>query len=246
MAAEYDVQNKANLVKKHDKLVSAGRDILAARYGAALADTLIGESLAEFEKLIPELPDIGGEKNPLNDNLIFSASALAFYRAMMRHGKTVYETGEILYRTMEVWVRRYPRWLRRVMGWYYLSKFNQRGVRQKAAISQQRRYPGDWVREYVEGDGHTFVWGTNYAECGIVKFLHSQGADELAPYLCLTDYALFGALGIDLERTTTLAEGGPRCDFRLKKGPATRSGWPPPWPEPQEEESDPATDHPQA
>ena len=40
----------------------------------------------------------------------------------------------------------------------------------------------------------------------------------MAPYLCQTDYALFGAMGIELKRTMTLAEGSERCDFRLKRG----------------------------
>jgi hypothetical protein len=83
------------------------------------------------------------------------------------------------------------------------------------------------VFEHVEGDAETFDWGRDYIECGIVKFLHSQGADELTPCLCLTDYALFGALGIELKRTMTLAEGDKKCDFRFKKGDSA-SGWPPP------------------
>jgi hypothetical protein len=78
------------------------------------------------------------------------------------------------------------------------------------------------VFEYVEGDGTTFDWGRDYVECGIVKFLHSQEADELTPYLCQTDYALFDALGIKLKRTMTLATGCEKCDFRFKKGEPPR------------------------
>jgi|GEM_PF-349071 len=235
-APEYYIKNGTKLLKEHNRLVLTGRGIAVARYGEAFADTLARESLAELEKLIPELPYIGGEQNALTDNLIFSASALAFYRVMKRNGGTVQETGEALYRTVEAWIERYPRWLRCVMGWYYMSRFNQWRSRQKAAASQERRYPGDWVREHVEGVGDTFDWGMDYTECGIVKFLHSQGADELAPYLCLTDYALYSALGIGLKRTMTLAEGCEKCDFRFKKGTATRNGWPPPWLEAQPEE----------
>lgn len=50
----------------------------------------------------------------------------------------------------------------------------------------------------------------------------------MTPYHCLTDYALFGTLGIELKRTMTLAQGGEKCDFRFKKGKSS-SGWPPPW-----------------
>jgi hypothetical protein len=230
---EYYVRNKARLLREHRKMAAAGRELGGARYGEAFADTIERESLVEFEKLIPELPYIGGRRNSLTGNLVSSASALAFYRVMKRHGKTVEETGEFLYRMTEAWINRYPRFVRRLMGLYYTSRLNQRRSRQKAVASQERRYAGDWVREHVEGDGDTFDWGVDYTECGIVKFLHGQAVDELAPYLCLLDYALFGALGIGLKRTQTLAEGGERCDFRFRKRGEMVSGWPPPWLEAQ-------------
>jgi hypothetical protein len=234
IGSEYYVRNKARLLRDHRKLATTGQRIMSARYEADFVAAVTRESLAEFEKLIPELPYIGGDQNPLTGNLVFSASALAFYHVMKRRGKTVEETGKLLYRIMEVWIRRYPGFIRRLMGSYYLSKLSRRLSRQRAPLSQERRYAGDWVFEYVEGDGETFEWGRDYVECGIVKFLHSQGADELTPYLCLTDYALFGALGIELKRTTTLAKGGEKCDFRFKKGESP-SGSSPPWLETQEE-----------
>jgi hypothetical protein len=227
-AAEYCVRHKAKLLEEHRRLAMIGQEIMAARYEADFIAAVTRESLAEFEKLIPELPYIGGEQNPLTDNLVFSASALAFYRVMKRRGRSVAETGELLYRIMEAWIRRYPRFIRRLMGYHTMSKFSRRLSRRRASLSQRCRYAGDWVFEYVEGDGETFEWGRDYVECGIVKFLHTQGADELTPYLCLTDYALFGALGIELKRTTTLAEGDEKCDFRFKRGESP-SGWPPPW-----------------
>jgi hypothetical protein len=229
VGAEYYVRNQDKLFEEHRKMAAAGREIIVARYGKAFADTLLSESLAEFETLIPALPYIGGKQNPLTDNLISSAGALALYRVMQRHGKTVEETGELLYRMMEAWIMRYPRLMRRLMGRYFMSRLSQRQSKKRSALSQQRRYPADWVREHIEGDSQTFDWGVNYLECGIVKFLHSQGAGELAPYLCLLDYVLFGALDIGLTRTQTLAIGNKKCDFRFKWGGETPSGWPPPW-----------------
>jgi hypothetical protein len=230
---EYYVRNKAKLLQEHRGLATIGQEIMAARYEADFIAAVTRKSLLEFEKLIPELPYIGGDQNPLTRNLVFSASALAFYRVMKRHNGTVEETGELLYQIMEAWIRRYPRFIRRLMGYYHI-RFKRRLSMRRSPLSQERRYAGDWVFEHVEGDGEAFDWGRDYVECGIVKFLHSQEADELTPYLCLTDYALFGALGIELKRTMTLAEEGERCDFRFKKGKSP-SGWPPPWFETQEE-----------
>jgi hypothetical protein len=224
----YYIRNQARLLKEHRKMAAAGQEIVSARYGQAFADTLLRESVSEFERLLPVLPYIGGAQNPLTTNLIQSASALALYRVMQRYGKTVEETGELLYRITEAWASRYPRFLRHLIGCYFMSGFGQRRSRKWSAMTQERCYPDDWVRVHVEGDGETFDWGADYTECGIVKFLHSQGADELAPYLCRVDYATFGALGVGFKRTMTLAEGCEKCDFRFKQGTETPSGWPPP------------------
>ena len=91
-------------------------------------------------------------------------------------------------------------------------------LRHAAAISQQRRYPDDWVFEIVEGDGQSFVCGVDYTECGAVKYLAREGAPELAPYLCWLDYIQFAAMHLRLDRTETLAQGGQRCDFRVGRG----------------------------
>jgi hypothetical protein len=105
-------------------------------------------------------------------------------------------------------------------------------VRAAAAESQQRRYSGDWVCTFVEGDGETFDYGLDVTECGICKFYHAQGADELAPYMCLSDYVGSCAFDRGLVRYKTIAEGAEVCDFRYKQGRETfvyplRDGWPP-------------------
>jgi hypothetical protein len=47
-------------------------------------------------------------------------------------------------------------------------------------------------------------------------------------YLCPADILYSQALGWGLMRTTTLAEGAARCDFRFKKGGVTRVAVPEP------------------
>lgn len=123
--------------------------------------------------MIPELPYIGSDHSSLTGNLASSVSALTVYRVIRRQGKSIGEIGRLLYQIIEAWIRRYPRLVRLMMGRYFMSRSNQRWSRQKAAISQERRYAGDWVLAHVEGDGVTFDWGMDYTECGIVKFLHS-------------------------------------------------------------------------
>jgi hypothetical protein len=43
----------------------------------------------------------------------------------------------------------------------------------QARWTQQRRYPGDWMCEVVDGAGQPFDFGMDITECGIVKFLRA-------------------------------------------------------------------------
>jgi len=103
-------------------------------------------------------------------------------------------------------------------------------AREKAALSQERRYPGDWVCTFVEGDG-TFDWGLDFGECGIKKFLEAQDALELGPYMCAVDYITIGAMGVELRRTKTLIHGCDCCDFRFVVDGTPPPAWPPRFPE---------------
>lgn len=95
-------------------------------------------------------------------------------------------------------------------------------MKKRAASSQEREYSGGYVLTYIEGDGKDFDFGIDYIKCAACKFLDEQNAAELSPYVCAVDKVASEMLGWGLRRTTTLAEGGERCDFRFKKGGKTR------------------------
>ena len=69
-------------------------------------------------------------------------------------------------------------------------------------------------------------------ECGIIKFLDAQGASELVPYLCSIDYITYHAMGIELQRSETLAVDCARWNFRIiVSGNPVHPLWPPVFPE---------------
>jgi hypothetical protein len=98
-------------------------------------------------------------------------------------------------------------------------------LKSQATESQKRLYPDDWVWRFVEGNGREFDYGIDVTECGAFKFFHTQGADELLPYMCRLDFAISEAMGMGLARTMTLAEGGEKCDYRFKRGRKTTQDW---------------------
>jgi hypothetical protein len=161
-------------------------------------------------------PYIGGKANPLTDTLEQMTSLLALYQVMKRHGKTVEEIGELVYEMGRARVKRFPKAFRMLLGRLYMTKFWKERTKKKALESRQKKYPGNFVYEVVEGDDKNFAWGINYLECGVVKFFRQQNADEFTPYMCLIDYLMFPDMGIELQRQGTIANGCTHCDFRFK------------------------------
>jgi hypothetical protein len=212
----YNGQIKHKLMKRHQKMMGIGQPIMTRRFGYYLAATAVAESDIEFQNLIPQIPSIGGKDNPMTDTLVQMTSLLALYRVLKRHGRDVTEIGDIAYEMAQAWVAAYPQFARHIIGKYYMSRFNRKRQKQKAINSQKRQYPGDFVIEFVEGNNNDFDWGINFVECGVVKFFAEQDASEFTPAMCRIDYLLFPALGIDLQRTGTIAQGCTHCDFRFR------------------------------
>ena len=174
--------------------------------------------MERFVALLPGIPYIGGKENRLTENLYLTAAMLAFHQELGTHGKTITETARIIYLGTNSLYRSFPyNFMLRWEGWRIFSQDHLNKIRQEAEISHARRYPGDWVFDYLPSDGKTYLYGVNYTECGIVKYLDQQGASELAPYLCWLDYPMCNAMHVGLIRTETIAQGFTKCNFRFCK-----------------------------
>ena len=141
------------------------------------------------------------------------------YRALRARGASEEEAARLIHLGEVAFYKSAPmRWVMRLQGRGFLSRRGVAMWRRIAATSQERRYPHDWVYEIVQGDGSDSGMGLDCIECGAVKYLDREGASEYAPYLCWIDYPQFAAMGLRLDRTETIAQGGQRCDFRVSRG----------------------------
>ncbi len=223
---EYYASRKSEILALFDDHAQAWKPFIVSRYGDDFADTILKEAREQHEALIPEIPYIGGDENPMTRHLIRSTTSLALCMAMKAQGKTAEETGKIIYDAVVKRASHLTPWPLK------LTSDDVRKRREQAKRSQERRYSGDWVREYVEGDGVEFDYGYDFLECGTQKFYHAQGADEFLPFFCFLDFPVNEAYGRGLwgfTRTMTLAEGYEKCNFRFKKGGKTEHEWPPPF-----------------
>lgn len=221
MANTQSQRRKSGLLRKFDKSIERIKPLLASRFDPEQAHLLAGEAHREYENLIPQLPYMG-DWNPFTMFMLPTSRYLAMYRILGGHGLTLEEVGQLIYKMGEADLCAIPPVARRLIGYLWFVPFLRNRVKKRAAVSQLRKYPGDFVFSYVEGDGEEFDYGIDYTECANCKFLKDQGAMELAPYACAIDKAAGELLGWGLTRTTTLAEGYEKCDFRFKKGGATK------------------------
>jgi hypothetical protein len=220
MSNETYVSRTPQLLRDFDRSVSRVKPILVSRYGEELAATLMRDARREYEDLIPQIPYIG-ERNPMLIFLLPTSRYLALYRAFQKQGRTVEEAGRLAYEIGTAEFEALPSIVRRFIGILWFSRWFAGRLQKRAALSEERQYPGDYVLAYIEGDGQDFDYGIDYIECASCKFLADQDATELAPYACAVDKVASEMLGWGLRRTMTLAEGGERCDFRFKKGGET-------------------------
>jgi hypothetical protein len=214
------------MVRSFERALKRSGGSLVERFGEETAAAMRQEMLDEHRRIIPEIPDIG-RWNANDLALTGAARFLAGYRVILRHGGTVEDAGELVHRVSRSEFERIPRPVRAVIGLLRFNGLRLRLLARAARRSQARRYPADWVFEFVDGDGEDFDFGVDYTECGVVKFLAAQGAAELTPYGCDIDYIMAEVMGIGLQRTKTLAWGCDRCDFRMTKGGTTTAPWPP-------------------
>ena len=195
------------------------RGLAVSRYGERFAEIVIVEARREYKLLIPQLPYIGGRRNPLTQILVSAGMFLALYRTMKAQGKEVEEIGAFVYEGVERAYRLFPRFVLYLFGGLSFTERRRRRGCELSLESQKRLYLADWVYSVVEGDEENFDYGLDFVECGICKFFCSQEADEFARYMCRLDFIMSERTGMGLIRTTTIAEGGEKCDFRYKREP---------------------------
>jgi hypothetical protein len=227
---DYYVKKKPKLLSDFSKSLEVARDILKRKFPDDKIENLFDEMKAEYEKLIPEIPYIGGRKNSFTTLLIGGISNLAMFYVLEREGFSLRDIGEFYYEYRDIsnTIRRNN--LEKIGKDPAQYPFEQAYIdyaKKLCEASKLRKYPEDWVADYIEGDGKTFEWGFNFHECSFQKVFKRLRAERFIPFFCLADFSEANILGFGFSRTQTLGFGAPICDHRYVKNYKTPRGWPP-------------------
>ena len=218
---DFYTSQSSKLLKDFDRMVRQVKAPILRRYGSQRSSEMIAAAREEFRRIIPILPYVGGEQ-PFTQFVISSGWFLAFHRVMTAQGVDTRESGELAFELSRTYLKKVPGFARKLLGYMTFTPRHLTKIRQRAQQSQTNPLPGGYVYSFVEGDGVSFDYGVDYHQCATWTFFQQQGAADLTPFLCACDYLYSQLLGWGLLRTTTLSEGGTVCDFRFKRGGATR------------------------
>ena len=228
--SDYYIKRKSKLMKEFSKEIERANSILKREFNEAKLNEIGIQMQLEFEKLIPEIPYIGGNKNPFTSLLVGGLSSLAMFRVLEKEGFTLRDIGEFYYELRDKFNTIRKNNLEKIgkdPAQYPFETVYVDFVKKLCETSKSRKYPDDWVGDYLEGDGKTFEWGFNFQECGIHKVCKRLNAERFVPFFCLSDFSEADILGFGFSRTQTLGFGAKMCDHRYIKDYKTPIGWPP-------------------
>lgn len=227
---DYYIKQKPKLMEQFDKFLRITKDILIKKYSDSKAEELINQMRDEYERIIPEIPYIGGKKNLYTSMLVEGVATLPIILILEKEGLSYREIGEIIYNFFEIASNIRKRKLEKIgqdPADQYFNKNTINFIKIITKKSQKRQYPDDWVWEFVEGEGKPFDYGFNVPECGIHKVFKRLGVEKYVPFICLADFATANVYGFGFTRTQTLGNGAPICDHRFIKNGTTPRAWPP-------------------
>ncbi|PID84927.1 MAG: hypothetical protein CSB13_10660 [Chloroflexi bacterium] len=220
----YYLSRKPKLMKDLNQILKFTRQVLTEYFDEPKIDRLLDEIRREFEELIPQIPYIGGDKSSGTRNIVGGAMFLAIIWPLEREGLAERDIGKVIYQSMYMVFNSKPYFVRWLIGKMMTTKFfiNHRKKQQPS-----ESYPYSWENNFLEAEGQDFDLGLDVTKCGIVKLFKEHDMENYVPYACLLDYCMFKSFGLGFERTQTIGNGAPLCDFRFKKVGETAPGWPP-------------------
>jgi len=227
---EYYIKKKGKLLKTFEERLEIARELLSKKFDNLKVNEIINQIKLEYEQIIPEIPYIGGQKNPTTQVLIKCVSNLALFRILEKNGFSFNEIGEFHYH-FSIGNHKIRKEALQKAGrdpsLYPFDTVYLDYQKKLTEATQKRMYSYDWVMDFVEGDGKSFAWGWDVYECGVQKVFKKLGDEKYLPLICLGDHYEAEALGFGFTRTKTLGFGASMCTHRFVKNYKTPRAWPP-------------------
>jgi hypothetical protein len=196
------------------------RPFVALHHGEPLASEIIDATRIEYERVRPNVPDIGGLRNVYQPVMTINGWIVALHRAMSARGLAARDAIRVCQEAFDAWLKRVPDWLLRGIGRLLLSPPARWYFERQALRSQERRYAEDFVWRVERGtDGELSMV---FDECAVNKWYEAEGVRELKPYCNFVDVTYSRLMGLGIDASETIGVGCDQCALRFKQGRETK------------------------
>ncbi len=165
---DYYVSKQKRLLKLFDFMFRPIKAKLMSYYGEQYAAETVLKSRHYFEEIIPQLPYVGGMKNYYTPIIIVNGMIIAMFKEMRDTGNTAPDVIRVWAEAADDLFAKIPVRLAHMGGSMLLSKPVVKAFKRHTIMSQERRYPEDWVYELLDGDGEAFDVGFEFSECAVI------------------------------------------------------------------------------
>ncbi len=218
-AEGYYAARSARMLRGFDRAAPRFARSLERHHDAAFAEEVLRDARIEFERLLPELPYIGGRRNVFSWVMVVNGWLVALFRAMQARGKSAEETIRVAADVADELFRSLPGAVLRLVGRLAFTRPVRGVLRRQAERSQERRFAADFVFQFREGDGDD--WALVFDECAVNKFYEAQKTPELAPYCNFFDVTYSRLMGMGVDASETIGLGCRQCKLRYAHGRET-------------------------
>ena len=91
---DFYVRKKSKFMRSFDEHLAVVNEELCKKFDNKKSEELISQMKAEFEKILPNIPYIGGQKNPFTLIVVKCMYDLAIFRTLEKIGFSYREIGE--------------------------------------------------------------------------------------------------------------------------------------------------------
>ncbi len=221
--SQFYTENLDRFVASFERTRLAVVDYVSRQSTSEVANEIGKDASLNFERILPELPYVGGDVHPGTRFIVSAGQWIAVYRAMTKRGYRTLDVAQMMYSIYEDQLKEVPP--DEVARGKALTFSDEYMDLMKQWAESTSPYECDWKVDFVEGDGVDFDYGLDYQACPCLELFKAQNAGELAPFFCLLDFPEAKQLESGFSRTKTLAQGDDVCNFRYKKGREVVQDW---------------------
>jgi len=202
----YYVSKSIKWVKELDNKMRFFKAVLYRSFSNEEVNAIANQTLRNFMEMLPRIPYVGGDKNPLTDALIVSCWFAALHHALKKQGTQDNEIGEITravaseIATHEMKARRKrmaltPSMLRPIVA---LRPFFQNF---STGAFTKKKFKEHYLITYVGGSRAEYDWLDNTHQHTVVRLPNNQETDQAFRYTYRVNFQKNGFSGIELLRS---------------------------------------------